>query len=90
MTVNMNGSLENALSSLIVPSSTEEKLNVYAKSLSLLLLYSIKLTKSTDLTMTGKIYALELFISGIENLQKSIVQLLESVKQMEQQKVPSG
>ena len=82
--------VDNTLKSSIPPTSIEDRLNNFARSLSQPLLYLIKLTKSKDSLTTAKTSDLGQFIFGLENLQKHTVLLLEYVKLMRQEKANDG
>ena len=82
--------VDKTLKSSIPPTSIEDRLNNFARSLTHPLLFLIKLTKSKDSLMTAKTSDLGQFIFGLENLQKHTALLLEYVKLMRQEKENDG
>ena len=81
---------ETELKSLIPPQLQKRQWNEALFSTNQDVLSLINLIKSKDFQETAKIYDLETFIYGLENLQRNTVQLLEYVKAMHLEKENDG
>ena len=81
---------ETELKSLIPPQLQRQQWNQALFNTNQDVLSLINLIKSKDFQVTAKIYDLETFIYGLENLQRNTVQLLEYVKAMHLEKENDG
>ena len=81
---------ETELKSLIPPQLQRQQWNQALFNTNQDVLSLINLIKSKDFQETAKIYDLETFIYGLENLQRNTVQLLEYVKAMHLEKENDG
>ena len=80
----------NPLEYMTQPQLLPKKFQAFVTGIHLDVSYLINSIKSRELKETATILDLDQFIYGLENLQRNIARLLESVKVMQQEKENDG